>query len=493
MALSTSRKLMLTKAIVFVVGGTFLLFLLQLYSADQPMQMFSLQISPMQEQMELYSEEESFSEASPDFQGVLTRRLDFKGTNATLWNTTYPRETCDPHLFPVGHWTGLKRRKAGNASHETTSNHTGQQLYGTIAAQHAIWSHQHPKNCSNKKFVVYEALGPEHGIGTILHHLGVALQAAIDLDRILVLYPQPAYEWVNGWFCTDTTSLDECYFEPLSSCTIADAFGDREPNLDNLWRHSELSLESYHCDSSDPKFSERLLATSLKEVMKSYDTPTITQHLRSETPHMFHSLLSSGHLPEDSYYWWRAQSVAYIVRPNVRLLNELKNRRNYFYTVAPLERGTISVHIPYGHHLLEGRTASNEAYLSSAEELVSRHPNELQRRIFLTTEDPEAVSWFSKLTDWNVSWTNVTRIPRNENITDANALLNNFASRFGWDEEFINSLLNMDVALECDGFVGQLSSNWNRLIDELRSTVRCKYDRVFVDVVQGFNISNYFW
>ncbi|KAG0626054.1 hypothetical protein M758_2G099200 [Ceratodon purpureus] len=492
MALSTSRKLMLTKAIVFVVGGTFLLFLLQLYSSDQPMQMFSLQISPMQEQMELYSEEESVSEASPAFQGDLTRRVDFKGTNATLWDKTYPRQECNPRLFPTGHWTGLKFKTPDNSSQEST-NHTGQQLYGSIAAQHAIWSHQHPKNCSDKKFIAYEALGPEHGIGTILHHLGVALQAAIDLDRILVLYPQPNYEWVNGWFCTDTSALDECYFEPLSSCTIADAFGDREPNLDNLWRYSELSLESYHCDESDPKFSERLLGTSLKEVMKTFDTPTITQHLRSETPHMFHTLLKAGNISENSFYWWRAQSIAYIVRPNARLLNELKNRRNYFYILAPLEPGTISVHIPYSHHLKDQRTASNEAYLQSAESLVSRYPNDLQRRIFLTTEDPDAISFFSKLTNWNVSWTNVTRIPRNEEITDPNAVLNNFASRFGWDEEFINSFLNLDVALECDGFVGQLSSHWNRLIDELRSTVRCKYDRAFVDVVQGFNISNYFW
>ena len=484
---------MLTKAIIFVVGGTFLLFLLQIYSSDQPMQIFSLQLSPVEEQqMELYIEEELYSETSPEFQGVLTRRLDFKGANSTLWDSTYPREECDPDLFPAGHWTGLKSKDPEDAPQNSTK-HTGRQMYGSIAAQHAIWKHQHPKNCSDKKFIVYEALGPEHGIGTILHHLGVALQAAIDLDRILVLYPQPNYEWVNGWYCNGTSALDECYFEPLSSCTINDAFGEREPNLDNLWRHSELSLESYHCSDSDPKFSERLLGTSLKEVMKTYDTPTITQHLRSQTPHMFHSLLKEGNLPENSYYWWRAQSIAYIVRPNARLLNELSNRRNYFFTLAPLEPGTISVHIPYSHHLRDERTASNQAYLESAEALVSKYPNDLKRNIFLTTEDQDAISFFSRLTNWSVSYTNVTRISRNEAITDPNAALNSFASQFGWDEEFINSLLNLDLAMECDGFVGQLSSNWNRLIDELRSTIRCKYDRKFVDVVQGFDIKKHFW
>lgn len=152
------------------------------------------------------------------------------------------------------------------------------------------------------------------------------------------------------------------------------------------------------------------------------------------------------------------------------------------------------MHIPYyGHTLKETPAASHDAYLQSAEALVSRYPSELKRRIFLSTEDPDAISFFSKLTNWTVLWTNVTRVPRNPDITDPNTALNNFASRFGWDEEFINSLLNLDVALECDGFVGHLGSHWNRLIDELRSTVRCQYNRVYVDVVQGFNISNYFW
>lgn len=485
---------MLTKATIFVVGGAFLISLMQLYYLEEPLQLFSLQIYPIQEPMQIYAEEESFAQMFKDFHEPRPRRVHFKGTNSTLWNISYPRQECEPKLFPSHHWTGLLSTETPGNDNNTNTNHTGQQMYGSVAAQHAIWKHQHPKSCRDKKFIVYEALGPEHGIGTILHALGVALQAALNLDRILVLNPQPNYEWVNGWFCQNTNALDECYFEPLSSCTVDDAFGNRTANLDNLWRHSELTMESYHRNESDSNFAERLFGSSLKEVMKNFDNPSnIIQYLRTETPHMFHSLLKAGKLPEDSFYWWRAQSMAYIVRPNARLLHELELRRNYFFTKDRLQPGTISVHIPYGHHLKEGLVSSNEAYLQSAEALVSRYPKELQRRIFLSTEDPDALSWFSKLTNWTVLWTNVTRIPTDANITDSNVALNNFASRFGWDEEFINSLLNLDVALECDGFVGEMGSHWNRLIDELRSTVRCRYDRVYVDVVQGFNVSNYFW
>jgi len=491
MSISPSRKLMLTKATIFVVGGAFLISLLQFYYLNEPLSMVSLQIYPIQEPMQVYAEEDSFAQVFKDLQEPRPRKVQFKGSTSILWNTSHPRVECKPQWFPPRHWTGVVRETPGS----NVTNRIGEQLYGSLAAQRAIWRHQHPKNCSDEKFIVYEALGPEHGIGTILHALGVALQAALNLNRILVLNPQPNYEWVNGWFCQNTSTLDECYFEPLSSCTVHDAFGNKTANLDNLWRHAELTMESYHRNASDLNFSERLLGSSLKEVMVNFDNPAnIFHHLRTDTPHMFHSLLRAGKLPENSIHWWQAQSMAYIVRPKPRLLHELELRRNYFFTKEPLKRGTISVHIPYyGHRLKETPSASLESYLQSAESLVSRYPSELQRRIFLSTEDPDAISFFSKLTNWTVLWANVTRISRNPNISDPNLALNNFASRFGWDEEFINSLLNLDIALECDGFVGQLGSHWNRLINELRSTVRCQYNRAYVDVLQGFSISNYFW
>jgi hypothetical protein len=55
-------------------------------------------------------------------------------------------------------------------------------------------------------------------------------------------------------------------------------------------------------------------------------------------------------------------------------------------------------------------------------------------------------------------------------------------AKFGAHEEFLRSLLNLMVALECDGFIGTRGSNWNRLIDELRSTWAGKVAVPFVEV-----------
>ena len=57
-----------------------------------------------------------------------------------------------------------------------------------------------------------------------------------------------------------------------------------------------------------------------------------------------------------------------------------------------------------------------------------------------------------------------------------------YMARHGYSEEMLDCLLNLDLSLSCDGFVASFYSNWSRLIEELRATVRCKAHRVFLDV-----------
>jgi hypothetical protein len=58
----------------------------------------------------------------------------------------------------------------------------------------------------------------------------------------------------------------------------------------------------------------------------------------------------------------------------------------------------------------------------------------------------------------------------------------------GVAEEVLDCLLNLDLSLSCDGFVASFYSNWARLIEEMRATVRCKAQKVFTDV--GFELNN---
>lgn len=310
--------------------------------------------------------------------------------------------------------------------------------------------------------------GNGNGIGSILHRTTIMLQAALDLDRILVLYPQPHGNWVDGPYCTGAHTIDSCYFEPISSCSIYDAMNhdlwEKLPFLDPLSysRNSDRVLR-YDCDQSSAIFLIR------------------------RTPLIFHNLLKAGNLSIESYYWWRAQGVAYIVRPNARTLQELENRKVQIFRNMSIEEGTVSVHVRHGDKGKEAPLADDEVYLARAEELVRDHP-ELERTIFLSTEDAKTVEFFSRIRNWTALWTDV---PRQNGYVGSTADF--VKTGVGWDNDFLNSLVSLQLALECDAFVGMISSNWNRLVDELRSTVRCKYDSPYVDVFVGTNITDYDW
>ncbi|KAG0576738.1 hypothetical protein KC19_5G104100 [Ceratodon purpureus] len=383
-------------------------------------------------------------------------------------NTSYPTQNCEEEWFPARHWTR-------QSHHLPNVTHHGKQMYGTLEAQHVIWNHQHPSSCHDKKFLLYAALGRDHGIGSSVHVAGVALQAALNLNRILVLSPQPNFEWNNGEYCKGMDTIDECYFEPLSSCTIYDVLGGMEVSNE---RFPELNVDTYK------ENSERVLRSAVFEMGTG-----VVPFLWRQTPVMFHGLLKSGGVKESFYYWWRAQGAAYLVRPTLRTLRELDRRRKAVFGGRRIEPGTVSVHVRHGDKWKENALADDATFLRSAEAMVKRDPEGLKHRIFLSTEDPKTVRWFSNLSDWTVEYTNVSR----DAYKDRTVGPEDFAAQIGWDEEFLNSLLSLQLALECDGFVGAITSNWNRLIDELRSTVRCKHDHLYVDVVQGFDVTDYNW
>lgn len=65
-----------------------------------------------------------------------------------------------------------------------------------------------------------------------------------------------------------------------------------------------------------------------------------------------------------------------------------------------------------------------------------------------------------------------------------------YMKEHGFHEEVLDGLLNLDLALQCDGFVSSFASNWARLIEELRSTVRCKANSAYIDVDPRFALTS---
>lgn len=197
-----------------------------------------------------------------------------------------------------------------------------------------------------------------------------------------------------------------------------------------------------------------------------------TPHSRAGNPRI-HGLICS-----DRFYWWRAQAAAYFVRFTNPMLTMLHRHQLKIYPHDHLPRGVINVHVRRGDKITEATLCTDEAFLQQVERLLpgggSGGGSKLLRHIFLSTEDSLTMEFF-KRTDFRISSTNVARTHRSDiKIVD-------LAAARGIDLELADSLVSLQYALQCDAFVGDLSSNWVRLIDELRSTVRCKAHVPFLD------------
>lgn len=191
--------------------------------------------------------------------------------------------------------------------------------------------------------------------------------------------------------------------------------------------------------------------------------------------------------PDKWYYWWRAVSAAYIVRPNERTLHAIEERKKLIYPAREIAPGTIAVHVRHGDKWRESELVDDARYIKIVERLKAQASDELglTHNIYLSTEDEGTVRSFQQFAGWNVSYTHVQR------FTDPQLSPLNIAGRIGRANEMLNSLVSLDLALQCDAFVMTLSSNWCRLIDELRATVRCKADRPLLDAQQDNTIADY--
>eukprot|EP00439_Symbiodinium_sp_Y106_P052106 s3794_g6.t5 len=330
-------------------------------------------------------------------------------------------------------------------------------LYGTAYAQKLIWEHQHPVNCSNASFLLY--FHHQAGIGSQLHWLGQALAIAMNLGRVLVISPKdPRVQLYDSSFCPGASGY-ECWLQNITSCHVG------------------------------------------KDVLQIHEHPVLKGRFHDQSvPVVFHEMLANCSPIKSKFwfYWWRSQSVTYLVRFNDRTRKAVDRfRSESLYTCdahvpSPadiLSPGHISAHVRQGEKGLEARLFPLEVYLKQMEALAD-NSSELrvlfkevaesdrnfsypagtysERKMFLSTEDQPTVEKALKLCSadppWHVTW---TKVNRSSNHKDPWMHL---GSQEAARQEVLIAFTNLELALEADAWVCALSSNWCRLIDELRMT-----------------------
>lgn len=68
-----------------------------------------------------------------------------------------------------------------------SSSKEAESLYGFRHGIEAIWKHQFPEDCSNKKFLI--SGGWPYGFGSRIHMEGVGLAIAMQMGRIYLHHP----------------------------------------------------------------------------------------------------------------------------------------------------------------------------------------------------------------------------------------------------------------------------------------------------------------
>lgn len=197
----------------------------------------------------------------------------------------------------------------------------GSMLPHTSRVQQVIWEHQNPADCSKAKFLLYSHPGLKgegsHGVGSVLHLETVMLLLALNSGRVLV--EVPGTYLTDHPYCGNRTTLDSCYFQPLSHCKVTPEQITAAYTLNATAGSSDQALFLAGNEAQLDALPQFVAARKLFP-QKSKLVHTV--------PKIFEDLMADTGIPhKNHYYWWRAQAISYIVRPNEQAIQELEARK----------------------------------------------------------------------------------------------------------------------------------------------------------------------
>lgn len=354
----------------------------------------------------------------------------------------------------------------------------------TSLAQRTIFERQHPHDCSAAKFLVTRGHTKGNGIGSIMHVIGYHLAVAVEKGMVLLLGEATGEDWTDEATCGHERNW-YCFFRSWSNCSLADLRGNGDlRNATSNWGVAEL-----HHDFLGVQHTQ---VPSLLDSELQRARPGMGEHQRK--------------------FWWRAQSVAYLMRLNERTINAVRTLRTNRKLHAvfpesspllsvdlaagiPLPSGVIHAHIRHGDKYTEMALQEASKYVQAARHLAILHPFTLRQALFVSTEDDAAIDAAQLNLTINghdgESWALLhTRIPR-ANTGPLAQVVQLGADTAGQTTR--NHLLQLLMSLESDAWVGTLGSNWNRLLFELRCVWVPKCTQPYVEVGTEESWAEYNW
>lgn len=209
------------------------------------------------------------------------------------------------------------------------------------------------------------------GIGSSWHVETAAMANAFEANRIL--WEEDGQFLATTSYCENITT-HSCYFLPISNCTL---------------ENSNLSQKDL--DSAPMATPDLLMSPNVRVIKMNHRSFISNQHV----PKKFVQMLAGVGIQRQAYtWWWRAQSIAYLLRPNARTLAELQLRLRDKLVGRTLPQGCISLYVRHGDKGKETKLFDDTAYEAAVHRLRGID-GDLSQEVFLSTEDPLTINYFT--------------------------------------------------------------------------------------------------
>ena len=381
-------------------------------------------------------------------------------------NVTYERKEGDSHIQS-------KNLYSFEGHEHKVSKHLNDDLLAPLTrwTQSYIYNHQFVSDCSKVKIVVSD--GFDSGFGAQMHVTGAMLGYAIEKGYIMILSPYSCK------YFTDVSRCDKgcsCLFRPISSCDY-NSLVNTTSHLNKITSFSEILdggviRENFNND----------------EVVR-YTVPTVLKvALRSKLPSM---------TDDQIRYWWRAQSIAFIMRLNnatLRAVSRMRHQQSLHYVSRkaklpfPLPSTSISIHIRGGDKYREMSLVSPYRYIQAVLDIFKQMPMSYSSRtLFVSADDENSLQEARQYAEKAMLPFIYSKIDRMSGGFD----LSHWKQQEDIETHIHGHLLQLLMSLEAGVWIGTRSSNWNRLIDELRCVWVDKCSNLFIEVGDAFERNNW--
>eukprot|EP00026_Physarum_polycephalum_P008788 Phypoly_transcript_08889.p1 GENE.Phypoly_transcript_08889~~Phypoly_transcript_08889.p1 ORF type:complete len:462 (+),score=51.80 Phypoly_transcript_08889:149-1387(+) len=298
----------------------------------------------------------------------------------------------------------------------------------TIGVQNHLYDLQHPASCDRLLVINGEATW---GLGSCMHLKSQIMGIGVAENRGTII-GKPEWVWAQTEICKEDKYSAECWFEPYSSCTN-DSIQNSTWNLATNW--TEINSSNVSIERID-----------FWALIKNASIPRVTY-----VPPIF------SH--KDSF-WWHAQSIKYLARPNARTISVVKEeQKKIFGGDGSLPHPIISLYIRHGDKWKEAKPKSVKAYMDRIMLIADKHNI---KHLYVGTDDQlaldELVQNYSSR--FQIYFIDTPRLADNQTTPMQMMRTNSEIMRV--------SLVDLYIQIQGDVFVGTRSSNWCRLIDELR-------------------------